>query len=439
MIYIFSNGITPEQIDELINNPIFILGMIAGSVTIITLLWGKISNIFGKFFERYFITEVEIDNRNIMFLHVDEILKSQNISNKLRRVSISSPDRKKIETTIKNSSHFYKFIGFRLVRVSRTFDDKLRITDFNGKSNPLDTYSFRIYGFRNNKDVIINVLKEVKEKFDKQNKNTRWLYMPSSSGDYFITASKLTHKNMNTIFSENDNIEKAFTDVQKFMSSEKWYNDRNIPWNKGYLLYGKPGTGKTSFIKALATHLDMDIYYIHLSAKSLNDEKLMSLLTSEITSDNCIVVMEDVDAALSTSKRVTNTLDESVMEKNPSLILDSSEDEKNDNFGVTLSGILNAIDGIATAHGRILIMTTNHPEKLDPALIRPGRIDYKLELNELGRKSITKMYNNFYPSSKIEENVLDEEIMMLPCDIQSIFLENMYDAPNALNRLKESA
>src|SRR5690606_7749955 len=128
-----------------------------------------------------------------------------------------------------------------------------------------------------------------------------------------------------------------------------------------------PGTGKSSFILALAGHLGLNLCLLSLSGLSLDDQGLQNLLSC--VPSRSIVLIEDIDAAFGNSGDVTpNDLATS-----QSLL--GTRNKKDKSIGITFSGLLNAIDGVASGEGRLLFMTTNHPERLDPALIRPGRID----------------------------------------------------------------
>lgn len=119
-------------------------------------------------------------------------------------------------------------------------------------------------------------------------------------------------------------------DILTFKESKEWYNDRGIPYRRGYLLYGPPGTGKTSFIQSLASKVKMNVAILNLAAAA-DDDSLSSALTQ--LPKNCILVIEDVDHY---------QFDEGLSEKKD----DSKSNKKNSS--VSVSGILNAIDGIAS-------------------------------------------------------------------------------------------
>ena len=169
--------------------------------------------------------------------------------------------------------------------------------------------------------------------------------------------------------------ERIFGDVKDFLESSKWYYDRGIPYRRGYLLYGPPGSGKSSFIQALAGELDYNIAILNLSERGLTDDRLNYLLT--IIPKRTLVLLEDADAAFTNNRTLTDT-------------------DGYRGANVTFSGLLNALDGVASAEERLLFLTTNHVECLDDALIRPGRVDMMIRLGEVTRWQTGKLWDRFY-------------------------------------------
>ncbi|KAM7427693.1 mitochondrial chaperone [Porites harrisoni] len=151
-----------------------------------------------------------------------------------------------------------------------------------------------------------------------------------------------------------------------------------IPYRRGYLLFGPPGCGKSSFIQALAGELDYSICVMNLSDRSLSDDRLIHLMSC--APQQSIVLLEDIDAAF-----VKRT--------------DEKEEGKAYSYPnrVTFSGLLNTLDGVASSEERLVFMTTNHLDRLDPALIRPGRVDLKQEIGLASKSQLYKMYRRFYP------------------------------------------
>ena len=162
--------------------------------------------------------------------------------------------------------------------------------------------------------------------------------------------------------------------MEDFIHSANWYYDRGIPYRRGYLLHGPPGTGKSSFIQALAGHLDYDIAILNLSERGITDDKLNHLLT--VIPPRTVVLLEDVDAAFANRHQ--------------------ADADGYSGANVTFSGLLNALDGVASAEERIVFLTTNHVEKLDEALIRPGRVDMTVRLGDATRYQVEKLWDRFY-------------------------------------------
>lgn len=169
--------------------------------------------------------------------------------------------------------------------------------------------------------------------------------------------------------------ERIISDVKGFLGSAKWYYDRGIPYRRGYLLHGPPGSGKSSFIRALAGELDYNIAMLNLSERGLTDDRLNHLLT--IIPRRTLVLLEDADAAF--GNRRTQTDEDGYRGAN-----------------VTFSGLLNALDGVASAEERIVFLTTNHVDRLDSALVRPGRVDMAVRLGEATRWQLARIWDRFY-------------------------------------------
>lgn len=171
-------------------------------------------------------------------------------------------------------------------------------------------------------------------------------------------------------------------DVTDYLNpaTRRWYANRGIPYRRGYLLYGPPGTGKSSLSLALAGFFKMRIYIVSLSSISSTEENLASLFAE--LPRRCVVLLEDIDTAGLTHTReeekpqYTNNTDDSAPKQGlRGNEKGNSNNNNNTAFRLSLSGLLNILDGVASQEGRVLIMTTNHLDKLDKALIRPGRVD----------------------------------------------------------------
>ncbi|KAI2746737.1 hypothetical protein DTO013E5_52 [Penicillium roqueforti] len=177
-------------------------------------------------------------------------------------------------------------------------------------------------------------------------------------------------------------------DIEEFLSpnTKVWYRSCGIPYRRGFLFHGPPGTGKSSMCFAIASLFCLDIYTISLNTCKI-DEDSLSKLFQELPS-RCIILLEDVDNAgmgLPLYREV-NQSDETGF----------TEDKTVSHSGVSLSALLNCLDGVGAQEGRILIMTTNHPDKLDAALTRPSRVDKTFNFGYADTSSVESIFSLIY-------------------------------------------
>ncbi|CAN1162817.1 AAA-ATPase ASD, mitochondrial [Linum perenne] len=241
-----------------------------------------------------------------------------------------------------------------------------------------------------------------------------------------------------TLAMASSNKEAIKNDLIKFSKAKDYYTKIGKPWKRGYLLYGPPGTGKSTMIAAMANLLDYDIYDLELTTVKDNSE-LRKLLIE--TTSKSIIIIEDIDCSLNLTgqRRKKNKYYSSSSDESSS---SSEEDEKKDGGDpvskkkdeeekkskkggskVTLSGLLNFIDGIWSGCGgeRVIVFTTNFVDKLDPALIRSGRMDKHIEMSYCCFEAFKLLARNYLDMDggvlfpRIEE--LLEEVKMTPADV----------------------
>ncbi|XP_059639709.1 AAA-ATPase At3g50940-like [Cornus florida] len=174
-----------------------------------------------------------------------------------------------------------------------------------------------------------------------------------------------------TLAMEEEMKEMVLEDLERFVQRRELYRKIGKAWKRGYLLYGPPGTGKSSLIAAMANYLKFDVYDLELSELQFDSELRLLLLG---TANRSILVVEDIDCTIELQDRIGGPEDSEKKTKRKS----EDEDDK-----VTLSGVLNCIDGLwsTCSEERIVIFTTNHKDKLDPALLRPGRMDVHVHMS----------------------------------------------------------
>ncbi len=292
----------------------------------------------------------------------------------------------------------------------------------------------------------------------------------NKDGKWTGEASNNTRK-LDTIILQNKLKDDIRDDFQRFINSEEWYNSLDIPFNRGYLFYGRPGTGKTSLIRGLSLHFKRHIHFLMLQ-NIKSDIELLELFKG-INYKETILVIEDIDAMVSAVKsrelkeqeykksdsdsdsdletallmKKINKLKHKQKAKGSNYIdipsykkqepgFEVGSDGKKKESGITLSGLLNAIDGVVATPGRILIMTTNHPEILDDALIRPGRCDAKFQFDFCTKTQIKELYQMFFnveaPVAQLA-NIRASEYS--PAHITAVFLRFRNEPEKALENL----
>jgi chaperone BCS1 len=183
--------------------------------------------------------------------------------------------------------------------------------------------------------------------------------------------------------------EHLIEDVKNFRASKQRYARLGIPYHRGYLLYGPPGTGKTSLVSALAAHFGLSIYVVNLT--DFTDRSLMNAVNQVPASS--VLLFEDIDCAKSGKAR------EAASSCENNAAQPQNEKANVSTNGVTLSGLLNVLDGFYAPANVLFVMTTNHIDVLDQALLRPGRIDYKLFLGAASLLQKIELYRRFFPQA----------------------------------------
>ncbi|KAF8636097.1 hypothetical protein AX17_003802 [Amanita inopinata Kibby_2008] len=222
-----------------------------------------------------------------------------------------------------------------------------------------------------------------------------------SQGNTWNVVKRKNRRPLESIILPDGLLESIVQDVKDFLQTEEWYLRAGIPYRRGYLLYGPPGTGKTSTIYALAGELGLEIYSLSLSSGFVDDNILQRAVSG--LPKHSIFLLEDIDCAFPSREEEDEAGEQ---DRLPYARGGATTGRFGRNFlwtapksvvtGVTMSGLLNVLDGVGSEDGKLFFATTNYIDRLDPALIRPGRIDKKVEYKLATKSQAVALFNRFY-------------------------------------------
>ncbi|XP_010263593.1 PREDICTED: protein HYPER-SENSITIVITY-RELATED 4-like [Nelumbo nucifera] len=290
--------------------------------------------------------------------------------------------------------------------------------------------SFELTFHKKHKDKVLgsylhHILRESKE-MKQENKTLKLFTLQfdrvyGSRGDAW-TSINLDHPaTFETVAMDSELKKAVMEDLERFVRRREFYRRVGKAWKRGYLLYGPPGTGKSSLVAAMANYLNFDVYDLELTDVRCNSE-LRRLLVA--TANRSIIVVEDIDCSIDLEDRQGAADERSKFYVNGF---------RQDSEKVTLSGVLNFIDGLWSSCGdeRIIMFTTNHKDRLDPALLRPGRMDMHIHMSYCTPSGFRLLASNYLGISEhslfpeIDELIKETEVT--PAEVAEEFMKN--DSP----------
>lgn len=278
------------------------------------------------------------------------------------------------------------------------------------KATSLKELYFRRYsisGLRAKKQIDDLLKDVVKYAETKREENIVKVHTNSMYGDWYGCRNVKVKPLEKTILSADIKLP-IINDIEEFNKSEDWYIDTSIPYKRGLCLYGPPGTGKTTLALAIANYTKRKVYCLNLNCLE-NDSRLPICFND--MAEKSILLIEDIDKVFAGRENVS------------------------DKANITFSALLNCLDGAFYKHGLITIITTNHIEKLDEALLRTGRIDNKIEIPLPTDKEISEYLAVFYKKPTF---VIQGKFNLKMSDVQEICLKNKNNIKGAIKLLNGS-
>lgn len=373
---------------------------------VFTVTFSSIDPMFVWFIE-YINKHPQTQKKNYLALHTQVDRDEDEVP---RVVGDDAPISKiAVHYSIGRGSFYFKIDGYwiKIVRAKEE-NNSLRLQEKNmGMMLMPENISLRTFIW--NRKKIRKSLQAIYEKYTEENKNT--IQNSMWSWQQWVKNFNFKKKRIENIILKQGQLEDIINDIAEFKKPEtrKFYEDKNIPYQRGYLFYGPPGTGKTTLAATLASHFNMETRSINFR-KCDGDYSLKSAFDS--TSRSGIIIIEDFDSFFNKREVVDSKLD------------------------VSFSGLLNAINGIGDPDGRILVITTNKIETLDEALIRPGRIDKMYELGYVDADQANRIFYKFF--NEYRDFSFIEGKNVSPARIQDICISNIGNPEKAFQVIKET-
>lgn len=383
------NAISSQQ------NQFLSAGLILGTLTAILASARRLPAKLFRWLQNRLIITLEITNEDPSFFWLAAWLARQPYSNRSRNLSVTTyrdsygnlkrgndeeptlrSDRVKrrppeVHFTPAPGNHLFLYKG-RPIWLQRERKDQVSeagssIVSFFSKE------SFKIRMFGRSQATARALVEEARDLsyVEKEAETDIYVY---ASYDGFRKVDSCSPRPLSSVFLPQGQVEDLVKKIRTFLDGKTWYQSRGIPWRLGFLFHGLPGSGKTSLIRALTGHFKMDLYLLNLA--NIGDDNRFAHALASIPPRSAIL-LEELDTTFDKRKR--------------------SADAKG---GITFAGVVNALDGAASREGWLVFMTTNFKEKLDPALIRPGRADVHLEFGYATAYQGYGIFKAFFPDSE---------------------------------------
>lgn len=407
-------------VDQLSSNAFLSGGLILGLAGSVLIYLKTLPSVIYGWCKRRIVTEIDIPDRDEAFKWMNYWLSQHPYKKRCRWWTVSTkrqrdddddapcshrPKTAKIILSPAPGVHFLLYKR-RLMILYRERKDNAGGGKGPAQATALgyrETFTIKL--FSRNRQIALDLITEARDLANPIDCNRIKILRPEYN-EWIELARRLPRPFESVLLADNLG-DKLLEDVRGFIESETWYNERGIPYRRGYLLSGPPGNGKTSLVTAISSELHLDICILNLSTTSLTDERLSELMANVPL--HSIVLIEDVDCVFKERKK----------------------DDEREN--ITFSGFLNAIDGVMSSEGRILFMTTNNRATLDAALTRPGRVDVDVVIGNANKKQAAELFKRFFPDHPFLADAFgSKNAGSSMASLQGVLLKHKNDPDDAL-------
>ena len=350
--------------------------MVLGALGLLAVWLRDVPRHFWSVFKRNFISTLTFDNRDeLMFATLVEYMNAKDVLRGINQFTVRGVRQSSAyssfaddirqgaypETYLSPGEGFHIFTldgrfmwMTRELQVVQTVLEKITLSTFGRDKKPLEEFIRAALAHRISREL---------------NKIAIYVPNPFNHSDW-MRAKLGNNRKLASIVLKAGQTESILADLSRFFASRDRYETLGIPWRRGYLLYGSPGTGKTSLVTAIASELSLNVCSVSLASSGLNDDRVNALLSS--VPPRSIILIEDIDSFF------------------------RQREQANAQMKLSFSGFINALDGVASHEGSVVFMTTNFPELIDDAVIRSGRVDFRMELSRCDQHQLRHMFLKFF-------------------------------------------